>query len=162
MAAQHFGVKPDLLACAKGMASGLPMGAVLMTETVAEGLRPGMLGSTFGGGPVACAALVATLDVIRKEGLVARAARLGQRIQAEALGGVVTAIRGEGLLLGLDAGPHAAALKAHLLAQRILVGGSHDPGILRLMPPLTLQDRSLDALLQTLATFDPALSATGA
>jgi Ornithine/acetylornithine aminotransferase len=69
-AAGKYRVQPDLLTTAKGLASGVPMAALLMTAEIADSLKPGDLGSTFGGSPLACAALVATLDVIRKEKLM--------------------------------------------------------------------------------------------
>ena len=155
-AADYFGVLPDIVTMAKGIASGVPLGATLMSDRVAAALSPGDLGSTFGGCPTACAALGATLAVVRREDLVARARRLGSRNAAEAVGGVVAGVRGAGLLLGLHVPGHAGALKAHLLAQRILVGGAGDPDVLRLMPPLTLTDESVTALVTALRAYDAA------
>lgn len=152
-AAQFYGVTPDLITCAKGMASGVPMGGVLMNAAVAAALKPGDLGSTFGGGPLACAALIATLKVIGDEKLMPRAARLGTQIRNGLQGGIVQEVRGEGLLLGLNAGPNAKALKAHLLKERILVGGSDDPQVLRLMPPLSVREASVEKLLASIAAF---------
>ncbi len=149
-AAQAFGVKPDLLTSAKALASGVPMGALLMTEAVASALKPGDLGSTFGGGPLACAALIATLKVITSEALMARALEAEAKLRAGLEG--VLRVRGRGLLLGLKS-DRADELKAHLVANRILVGGSGDPSVLRLMPPLTVTDASLDALLASLHAF---------
>ncbi len=148
-----FGVRPDMATCAKGIASGVPMGALLMSEDVALEVKPGMLGSTFGGGPLACAALLATLRVIRDEKLCARAADLEVRIRTGLQGSAVQAVLGRGLLLGLHAGSAAKALKEHLLSHRILVGGSHDPSVLRLMPPLTLSDASVEAFLEAVHAF---------
>jgi acetylornithine/succinyldiaminopimelate/putrescine aminotransferase len=153
-AADRYGVLPDVITSAKGVASGFPMGATLVTPQVAAAIPASGLGSTFGGGPLACAALSATLAVIDREGLVARAGRLGERIRAGALGGAVTAVRGDGLLLGLVVPGRAAALKAFLLERRILVGGSGEPDVLRLMPPLSVSDDSVAALLAALADFD--------
>ncbi len=152
-AAQLYGVAPDLITCAKGMASGVPMGGVLMNAAVAAALRPGDLGSTFGGGPLACAALIATLKVIGDEKLMPHAARLGTQIRNGLQGGIVKEVRGEGLLLGLNAGPNAKALKTHLLKERILVGGSDDPQVLRLMPPLSVREASVEKLLASIAAF---------
>lgn len=153
-AAQFYGVRPDLITSAKGLASGVPMGALLMTAAVAAKLKSGDLGSTFGGGPLACAALLATVDVIETEGLMARAAKAAARLRQEVKGSVVTAVQGEGLLLGLRTN-HAAALKKHLLAQHLLVGGSGDPQVLRLMPPLNVSDTALDALITAIHAFVP-------
>ncbi|MDE2235553.1 MAG: aspartate aminotransferase family protein [Gammaproteobacteria bacterium] len=155
-AAQLYGVAPDMITCAKGMASGVPMGGVLMDAAVAAALGPGDLGSTFGGGPLACAALLATLQVIEDEKLMPQAARLGTQIRNGLQGGMVQKVRGEGLLLGLNAGPNAKALKAHLLQDRILVGGSDDPQVLRLMPPLNVREESVNRLLTSIAAFRAA------
>jgi len=131
----------------------VPMGALLMTAEVAAKLAMGDLGSTFGGEPLASAALLATLAVIREEGLVERAAKLGSWIKEAAIGKAVTQVHGEGLLLGLRVPGAAKELKAHLQAQRILVGGSGDPEVLRLMPPLTVTDASVATLLGAIKDF---------
>lgn len=157
-AANLYSVTPDLTTCAKGMASGVPMGGVLMHADVAAQLKPGDLGSTFGGGPLACAALLATLKVIQDERLMQHATECARRIRA-LVSGVVREVRGEGLLLGLDCGPQAKALKAHLLKEHILVGGSDDPRVLRLMPPLNVSAGAVDTLLQTLAAFPAEVAA---
>jgi acetylornithine/succinyldiaminopimelate/putrescine aminotransferase len=153
-AAQFYGVRPDLMTSAKGLASGVPMGALLMTAAVASKLKGGDLGSTFGGGPLACAALLATVDVIQSEGLMANATAACARLRQELVGSVVTEVLGEGLLLGLRTA-HAAALKKHLLARNILVGGSGDPTVLRLMPPLNVSGGALIALLTAIHAFQP-------
>lgn len=153
-AAQFYGVRPDLITSAKGLASGVPMGALLMTAAVASKLKGGDLGSTFGGGPLACAALLATVEVIATEGLMANAAAAAARLRVELTGSVVTEVLGEGLLLGLRSA-HAAPLKKHLLARNILVGGSGDPTVLRLMPPLNVSDGALLALITAIHSFVP-------
>jgi len=153
-AAHFYGVRPDLMTSAKGLASGVPMGALLMTAAVAAKLKGGDLGSTFGGGPLACAALLATVDVIESEGLMPHAAAVADRLRKELAGSVVTGVQGEGLLLGLHTA-HAAALKKHLMAQHILLGGSGDPQVLRLMPPLNVSDAALQALITAIHAFVP-------
>jgi acetylornithine/succinyldiaminopimelate/putrescine aminotransferase len=154
-AADFYGVQPDFMTLAKGIASGVPMGALLMTADIARSLKSGDLGSTFGGGPLACAALLATLQVIRDEDLMANATAQAARIRAGLKGSVVSEMRGEGLLLGLKAGSHAAALKKKLQAQGILVGGSSDPEVLRLMPPLTISTAAVETLLAATRDFRP-------
>jgi acetylornithine/succinyldiaminopimelate/putrescine aminotransferase len=153
-AAHRYGIRPDLITSAKGIASGVPMGALLMTAAVAAQLEAGDLGSTFGGSPLAAAALLATLEVVGEESLMANALRGEARLRRELAGTVVTGVRGAGLLLGLECGAHAKALKQHLLDKRILVGGSSDPMVLRLMPPLTLTDASLERFLDAVRAFD--------
>ena len=151
-AANFYDVQPDFITCAKGMASGVPMGGVLMTAAVASQLKPGDLGSTFGGGPLACAALIATFKVIQEENLMEHASTCAHYLRA-GLGGAVRAVRGEGLLLGLDVGAQAKALKAHLFDEHILVGGSDDPSVLRLMPPLNIGPHAVDMLLDAVNEF---------
>ena len=151
-AAQFYGVRPDLITAAKGLASGVPMGALLMTAAVATQLQAGDLGSTFGGGPLACAALLATVEVIESEGLMANATEACHRLRQELVGSVVTEVLGAGLLLGLHSA-QAAALKQHLLSRHILLGGSSDPTVLRLMPPLNVSGQALIALITAIQSF---------
>ena len=152
-AAQLYSVEPDFMTLAKGIASGVPMGALLMTGQIARALKSGDLGSTFGGGPLACVALLATLEVIHEEGLMANAVNQSAHIRAALQGSVVSEVRGEGLLLGLKVGAHATALKKKLQEQRILVGSSSDPEALRLMPPLNVSNESVDALTAAIRGF---------
>lgn len=153
-AASKYGLQPDLITSAKGLASGVPMGALLMSADVANRLKAGDLGSTFGGSPLACAALLATLEVVEEEGLMLRAQLLEARLRAGLVGTVVDGVQGAGLLLGLRVPGKAAALKAHLFGDHILVGGSADPDVLRLMPPLTLTDSAVEAFLASVHSFE--------
>ena len=155
-AAGLLGIRPDLLTCAKGIASGVPMGALLMSEGIAIQLKAGDLGSTFGGSPLACAALLATLEVIQGEGLMNRAMVLEGRLRRGLAGSMVTNVHGAGLLLGLRIPGKAAALKGHLFAHHILLGGSADPDVLRLMPPLVLTDQAVEAFLAAVHSFKEA------
>jgi len=151
--AGRHGVKPDMITSAKGIASGVPMGALLLSGEVAAAVKSGDLGSTFGGGPLASAALLATLQVILEEGLMAKAVTLEDMIRQGLNGTCVTEVAGEGLLLGLKVPGGAARLKAHLLSKRILVGGSGNPEVLRLMPPLNLSLVAVSALLDAVHAF---------
>jgi acetylornithine/succinyldiaminopimelate/putrescine aminotransferase len=150
-AAEAYGVAPDALTLAKGLASGLPISAVLVGSKLAAGVKTGDLGSTFGGGPVVCAAALATLEVIDREGLIANAIAVGAQLTrgVHALG--ISRVTGQGLLLGLHLGRPAAPVQQALFAQRILTGTAADPGVLRLMPPLTLSSAEADRLLAGLA-----------
>jgi acetylornithine/N-succinyldiaminopimelate aminotransferase len=149
-AAEAYGVVPDLLTMAKGLASGLPIGAVVTTPEIGDQLQVGDLGSTFGGGPVPCAAALATLDVIEEEGLIGNAVAVGETIRrgARALG--VRRVSGRGLLLGLHLGQPAVPVQRALFQRRVLTGTASDPEVLRLMPPLSFSvaeaHRLLDAL----------------
>ncbi len=146
-AAEGYGVVPDGLTMAKGLGSGYPIGALVAGSMLAEGVGVGDLGSTFGGGPLACAAALATLAVIADEDLAGNAMRVGAHIAvgARALG--ARKVWGRGLLLGLDFGRPAKELQQALFARRILTGTSSDPQVLRIMPPLTLSVQEADVLL---------------
>ena len=146
-AAEAYGVVPDALTLAKGLASGYPIGAVIVGPMLAEGIAVGDLGSTFGGGPVACAAALATLSVIDDEDLAGNATTVGAHIAvgARALG--ARKVWGRGLLIGLDFDRPAKEVQQALFGQRILTGTSSDPNVLRIMPPLTLSVQEADALL---------------
>jgi acetylornithine/succinyldiaminopimelate/putrescine aminotransferase len=120
-AAEAVGVTPDIITLAKGLASGLPIGAVIATPAVTSGISHGDLGSTFGGGPVPCAAGLATLRV-----------------------------QGRGLLLGLQLPVPAAQVQRSLFERRILTGTSSDPAVLRLLPPLSFGRSEADAVLRAL------------
>lgn len=148
------GVYPDMVTLAKGIASGFPASALLLTEPVARGVKSGDLGTTFGGGPLACACIEATLDFIHEEDILGNVRRVSAYIQdALAQLPIVEEVRGTGLLLGLRlAGAWASAksLQRELLARGILTGTSDDPSILRLMPPLIITEADIDSFLTTL------------
>jgi acetylornithine/succinyldiaminopimelate/putrescine aminotransferase len=145
-AAQTYGVTPDLLTTAKGLAGGFPAGALLVKEEVAYGLNPGDLGTTFGGGPIACALIETVIDAIREEGLLENVRRVSAHIRETCVVGPVTAIQGEGFLLGLRTTRPAKEIQAELMERGIFSGTSGDPNIVRLLPPLTLQEEHVDAL----------------
>jgi acetylornithine/succinyldiaminopimelate/putrescine aminotransferase len=146
-AAEAVGVTPDALTFAKGLAGGLPIGAVVATPALTESLAVGDLGSTFGGGPVPCAAALANIAVIEREGLIANAIAVGEHLArgARALG--VRKVSGRGLLLGLHLGRPATEVQQALFARRILTGTATDPQVLRLLPPLCFSIREADLLL---------------
>jgi len=150
-AAQAYGVVPDILTLAKGIAGGLPMGAVLLGELLGDRVERGDLGTTFGGGPVPCAAAVANLEVIRDEELSDRAARLERRLR-QSLAGVagVERVSGRGLLLGIRLDRPARPVQLALMERGILVGTAVDPAVLRLLPPLVVAEAELDELVGTL------------
>ena len=150
-ASEAYGVVPDALTLAKGLASGLPVAAVVVGPKLGAGVQTGDLGSTFGGGPVACAAALATLEVIDREGLIANAIAVGDHLRRGALALGVPRVSGRGLLLGLHLGRPAAAIQQALFKRRILTGTATDPEVLRLLPPLTLTQSEADLLLGGLA-----------
>ena len=149
-AAQVYGVEPDALTLAKGLASGLPIGAVVAGEKLTAGVKTGDLGSTFGGGPVVCAAALATLEVIDREELIANARTQGERLRQGATALGIPRVTGRGLLLGLHLDRPAAAVQQALFKRRILTGTASDPNVLRLMPPLTFSTQESDLVLGAL------------
>jgi acetylornithine/succinyldiaminopimelate/putrescine aminotransferase len=134
------GVVPDVITLAKALGSGVPVGACLTTEGVASAIKENDLGTTFGGGMLAMAAVVATLEAIEADGMLANA-RAVESFLRDSLAGVpkVAGVRGVGLLLGIEfAEPVAAKVNKALLERRIITGTSSDPKVLRLLPPLCL------------------------
>jgi len=143
-------VMPDLLTTAKGVAGGFPCGALLMTPTIAKEFKPGQLGSTFGGGPLACAAVVATIDAIEQEQLIENVKTLSALIRETCIVGPVHGVQGQGFLLGLKTTPPATKVRDALLERNILTGTSTDPHVLRLLPPLVLEREHVELLAATL------------
>ena len=136
--ARLHGVTPDILTVGKGLAGGLPAAALVVRPEALPALAAGDLGTTFGGGPLVCAAIEATLGAIVEEGLMPRVRVVSRALSALAGRGPVVAVQGEGLLLGLRTRRPAREIQAELLEAGILVGTSDDPFIVRLLPPLTL------------------------
>lgn len=149
-AAESFGVTPDLLTMAKGLGSGMPISATVATSAVASQVAIGDLGSTFGGGPVPCAAAIATLEVIEQEGLLENVARVSDHIRAGAASIGVRQVQGRGLLLGLRLERPAAEVQRALFERLVLTGTSTDSAVLRLMPPLSFSLDEANVLLSSL------------
>jgi acetylornithine/N-succinyldiaminopimelate aminotransferase len=154
--AQLYGIRPDLLTVAKGLGGGFPCGAVLMPHSIASQLKAGALGTTFGGGPVACAAIKTVIDVINRDHLLANVRDVSAVIRAKCCVGPVESIQGRGFLLGLKTKPKAAAVRDALLARDILVGTSADPHMLRLLPPLILSTEHVQRLASALEELTDA------
>jgi acetylornithine/succinyldiaminopimelate/putrescine aminotransferase len=154
--AQLYGVRPDLLTVAKGLGGGFPCGAVLMPHGIAAGLKAGALGTTFGGGPVACAAIKTVIEVIQRDNLLANVRDVSAQIRATCVVGPVESIQGRGFLLGLKTRAKAAAVRDALLARDILVGTSADPHMLRLLPPLILAAEHVQRLAAALEELTDA------
>jgi acetylornithine/N-succinyldiaminopimelate aminotransferase len=148
--AESFGVTPDLLTLAKGLAAGLPIGAVLAIEDITASLTVGDLGSTFGGGPLPCAAALANIAIIENDHLIENAMDVGRYLTEGALRTNVREVSGRGLLLGLHLGRPAAEVQRALFGHRILTGTSTDPQVLRLLPPLSFSRDEADVLLRGL------------
>ena len=152
---EQAGIAPDVMALAKGIGGGFPLGAVLATEAVAKHLTPGTHGTTFGGNPLACAAGNAVLDVILAPGFLASVQRKADILKAGLTrlvndhSGVFSEVRGDGLLLGLRCvGPQAEILAACAAEGLLALPASEN--VLRLAPPLVISDDDCDQALRKL------------
>jgi len=154
---QAAGLEPDLMALAKGIAGGFPMGALVSTATVAANLKPGLHGSTFGGAPLACAAAQATLETIVRDDLIeqgrARGAYLLERLEAELAGLVlVKDIRGRGLMLGIELRKRAAPFLGLLMEEHSVLALPAGPTVIRFLPPLIVSEEQIDLAVEALRT----------
>jgi acetylornithine/N-succinyldiaminopimelate aminotransferase len=134
---QRFGVRPDAVTLAKGLANGLPIGALLVSDTAPTGFVPGDHASTFGGNPVSCAAACAVVETIDDE-LLAHVRAIGERFAAQLPG-----VRGAGLMLAVELGRPAGPVAHAALEHNLLVGTAGETA-LRLTPPLTISDAEAD------------------
>jgi acetylornithine/N-succinyldiaminopimelate aminotransferase len=154
-AANLYGVTPDLLTTAKALGNGFPCAALMLSAPLAASLRPESLGTTFGGGPLACAAIEAVIEALESERLLEQVRHIGAYIRAQCLVGPVTAHQGAGLLIGLRTRRPAKEVQAELLECGILAGTASDAHIVRLLPPYILQEEHVDMLRDALAELPP-------
>ena len=152
---EHYGISPDMMTIAKGLAGGVPIGALLATAEVAKGFIPGDYGTTFGGNPLVCSAALATMIVLREEQLVENAARVGTyfKEKLEALQqstGAIAEVRGIGLMLAAELKRDDAQEIVERCLERGYVVNNIGPTILRFLPPLSISTREVDELLATL------------
>jgi acetylornithine aminotransferase len=152
---QHLGLKPDVVTVAKGLAGGLPMGAVMCTEEVSKGFPPGSHGTTFGGNALISAVACKVIDIIERDGLCARAADLGEhlRVRLEALRAKmperIAEVRVHGLMVGIELTAPGADVWKALLDKGFVLNLTQDT-VLRLLPPLTITEEELDAFVAAL------------
>lgn len=150
-AANLYGVLPDMITSAKALGNGFPCSALLMMDKAAAAVKMDALGTTFGAGPMACAAIEACVDAIEKEGLIANVRRVTDYIRKTCVVGPVTGYQGEGFLTGLICKVPAKDIQKALLDKHdILTGTSGDPNVLRLLPPFTLKEAEVDLLAAAL------------
>ncbi len=147
---QHYGIQPDVTTLAKPLAGGIPLGAVLCTEEAARAIHAGMHGTTFGGGPLACAVAIAVIDAIEKENLLANATEVGDYFQAQLRSlasrhDAIIDVRGKGLMLAaeLDSADLAKLTVAEMLKRHILINCTSDT-VLRFLPPYILEREHVD------------------
>lgn len=138
-AAKLYGVQPDMITTAKALGAGFPCSALLMSPGVSAAVRLDAMGTTFGGGPMACAVIEAVIEVIESENLLANVRAMGELIRARCVVGPVTDHQGAGLLIGLRTSRPAKEVHAALLDRGILAGTAGDPNIVRLLPPFVLE-----------------------
>jgi acetylornithine/N-succinyldiaminopimelate aminotransferase len=151
---EHYGIKPDIVTVAKPLAAGLPLGAILTTNRVASGMHPGMHGTTFGGGPLACAVAIEFLHTV--EGMLGHVRQMGAyfRGKLDLLAGkhaCIREVRGMGLMLAcdLDSPDTAKAAVQQLLDRGILINRTHET-VLRFLPPYVIQKKHVDQVIQAL------------
>jgi acetylornithine aminotransferase len=154
---QHAGIRPDVMTLAKGLGSGVPVGACLAAGPAAGVFKPGNHGSTFGGNPLACTAALTTLDVIERDGLLARASQLGNAIRGglqEALSGLggVVAVRGEGLMIGIELDRPCGDLVKLGIESGLLINVTADK-VVRLLPALVMTDAEAKQLVEMLSAL---------
>jgi acetylornithine/succinyldiaminopimelate/putrescine aminotransferase len=154
-AANLHGVTPDMITTAKALGAGFPCAALLMSAGVGGELRIEDLGTTFGGGPLACAMMEAVIDIIEQEGLLANVRRLGTLLRETCVVGPVTAVQGAGFLAGLRTRRPAKDVHRELLARGVLTGTSADPHVVRILAPYVLEERHVVELREALAGLPP-------
>jgi acetylornithine/succinyldiaminopimelate/putrescine aminotransferase len=150
-AANYFGVTPDMITAAKALGNGFPVSALLLSRRIAAQLKADDMGTTFGGGPMACAVAEAVIDTIESESLLANVRQVSTYIRSTCIIGPVTGMQGAGFLLGLKTSRPAKEVQAALLEKNILTGGSGDPKVLRLLPAYILNEGHVDQLRDALS-----------
>jgi acetylornithine/N-succinyldiaminopimelate aminotransferase len=145
------GVVPDIITLAKALGSGIPVGACLVTDRIAGHIKENDLGTTFGGGMIAMAAITATLEAIEADGMLANV-RVVESYLRERLKEIeqVVSVSGRGFLLGLEFSDKAKPIHEALLKHKIITGTSSDPKVLRLLPPLCLKHEEIDLFIEKL------------
>ena len=153
---QHYGIQPDITTLAKPIANGLPMGAMLCTDEAARAFSPGMHGTTFGGGPLACAVAIAVIDTMKQKNILEHVREVGGyfKQQLEALKkkhDCIVTVRGMGLMLGIeiDSADVAKRAAADMMAKRIIINRTSDT-VLRFLPPYILERTHVDTAVTAL------------
>ncbi len=155
-ACEHWGIAPDIMALAKGLGGGFPIGAMLTTDKVAEAMKPGDHGSTFGGNPLACAAAIATVEAVLEDGLLLdQCRRMGSYLMKKLnslkveFSSTVIDVRGMGLLVGLEITRECSPIVKSCLERGLLINCTAG-NVLRFMPPLIVEQEDIDEMIDTL------------
>ncbi|MBE7049855.1 MAG: aspartate aminotransferase family protein [Ruminococcaceae bacterium] len=148
-----YGVEPDIITCAKALGGGVPIGAVLAKDFVADSFKPGDHGTTFGGNPLSCRAGLATLEIIDEEKLIENASEMGDYFMnklSESIGEYASEVRGKGLMIGIELKKNnAKEICKELMNKKYLVGAVGD-SVLRIVPPLIITKEDIDGIVNTL------------
>lgn len=145
------GVVPDVVTLAKSLGSGIPVGACLVNERLSSSIKENDLGTTFGGGMIAMAAVIATLEAIENDRMIENALRIEEQLRLGlAVNGNIVRIRGKGCLLGIEFTQPCKEVQARLLDKRIITGTSSDPSVLRILAPLCTKCDEIDLLIEVL------------
>ncbi|HEY3657652.1 MAG TPA: aminotransferase class III-fold pyridoxal phosphate-dependent enzyme [Steroidobacteraceae bacterium] len=150
-AANYYGVTPDIITAAKALGNGFPVSALLLSKHVAGQIKHDDMGTTFGGGPMACAVAEAVIDTIESESLLANVRQVSTYIRSNCVIGPVTGTQGAGFLLGLKTSRPAKEVQAALMDKNILTGTSGDAHVLRLLPAYILNEGHVDQLRDALS-----------
>ena len=164
---EHYGLKPDVVTLAKPLAAGLPLGAILVTEEVAASIHPGMHGTTFGGGPLACAVALKVLEVLQKDKVLRHVKEVGAHFM-ELLGrldahhGCIVDVRGVGLMVGveLDSADLAKAVQKAMLEEKIIINRTHEK-VLRFLPPYVVTEKDVERVVKTLDQILSSCASSG-
>jgi len=161
---EHFGITPDIMTLAKGLGGGVPIGAMLATDKVAEAFQPGTHGTTFGGNPLACIAALATLEVVMEDGFVLdQCKRMGKYFKKRLeelkkdFPEIIMEIRGMGLLIGMELVRDCAPIVTSCMERGMLINCTSG-NVLRFMPPLIVTEKEIDSLVDVLEQVFDALS----
>ena len=152
-AANMYGIAPDIITTAKALGAGFPVSAILMANHVASSIKMDDLGTTFGGGPMACALVEAVIDIIESEELLKNVRDRSAQIRRQCVVGPVTAVQGAGLLLGLRTKRPAKEVQTELMKRNVLVGTSADPNVIRILAPFVLGSEHVEQLRDALVAI---------
>jgi acetylornithine/N-succinyldiaminopimelate aminotransferase len=149
---QHYDISPDIVSCAKAMGSGVPIGAVITNQKVANHLQPGQHGTTFGGNPLVCAAALATMEVMEEESLLDNASAMGKylkKLLAESVGDhpAVKEIRGKGLMIGVELKMEGKPL-VPIMLKNGMIGNCASGNVMRFVPPLVINKSEVEAAVE--------------
>jgi acetylornithine/succinyldiaminopimelate/putrescine aminotransferase len=153
--ANYYDITPDMITTAKALGNGFPVSALLLSRRLASQVRIDDMGTTFGGGPMACAIAEAVIDTIESESLLANVRTVSAYLRAHCMVGPVTGMQGIGFLIGLKTTRPAKDVHSALLAKNILTGTSADPHVLRLLPAYIMNEAHVDQLADALAQVAP-------